>query len=463
MLPFSIIPYGSAAHIITPGRGGWHKITDDIGVEVITRVGVQFRTKRGGWYTITMEGWGTHAGYLPPRAILTIRHDSPQPTLGLLRPYGDPSDYSGGGGQGIDACGAPGTVHDHDSVMQRCPVGLYDMATGKLRAIGTIAVAGYYRGTRGWPYNKVTQPPDYCVWMTADKYDDRRNAADATPIPAYGLDLRARVLAFQAYDLQHFIRAFRFGLRIPHDKFVQADLRALLRDAELAWDKSRTDAIWSMTGGLGNSNIGREFAWVLYLAAVVERMDNRLVAKARDLLGLGFASRLRKVARHVAHVETGILQRFVEGMSASPYPYGPAPASGVPVGAGIGLTQHLEACAQIVALEAAGMKRETLKLARTILLAKRRLKWINTDTGNAEGGGWHGPAEDQAWPAIGVLLRLDRRAGILAALGHKVVGDSGNWIGPFLTLDYVLAALQASPEKGKNAWAIAELEKRRVL
>lgn len=473
MTSLRITPFGRPT-VSRTLRPGWNRLDTDIGVQWERGAdAVQFRCARGGWYAIRVVFPGAgpfdsdrvweHEGYLPPRAILTVRPDSPPPNLGLLRVVGDPSDYSGGGGQGIDACGAPGTVHDHDATMQRHACGLYDMATGKLRDAKLVPVAGYYRMSRGidprLATNKVACLPDYSQPASADIYDDGRVPRDATAIPAAGAELRASVLRWQAFDDQHLIRAYRFALLHLDDPFIQADLRAICRDAEVAWDEARTNAILASPGGKGHPAIGRAFAWVLYAAATEEKLGNRLIAAARDLFGIGFASRLRKVARHVAHRDTGILQRFVEGMSGSPYPYGPFPASGVAVGKQIGLTQHLEACATIVALEAAGMKREALKLARTILLASNRQKWINTDTGKPEGGGWHGPADDQAWPAIGALLRMDRRSGLEAAMNHKVVAAGGAWVGPFLTLDLQLKALKASPERGKNAWAIAEIEK----
>lgn len=457
----TLTPHGQPTVQKTVGVG-WTRLASDIGVYGERGLApVQVRTARGGWYTLKVvfdDGtvWGPHSGYLPPRCILTIRPDSPPPTLGLLRPSGDPSDFSAGGGQGIDACGTPGTVHDHDSLTQRNAMGLYDMATGKLLAASAIPVEGYFRGTSGWPWNKVVQFPPYSrKWDPANPYDDRRNAADATTIPNEGLAMREAVLKWCRFDYQHLVRYLRFALLLLDDPFVRADLRSQHRECEKAWDAAREQEILSSAPRKGHGGIGREAAWVGYLAAIVERMDG-LKGKANALLGLGLAARMRRILKHVQHPTSGAFQRFVEGMSASPYPYGPSPNSGVPVGKGIALMQHLEACALIVATYALGMKRECALLCETLLPAPG-LKWWNTDTGKPEGGGWHGPAEDQVWPAIGVWLRVNRRPALEACKKHKVPDKSGAWNGPYSTIPEVVTALKYG-EPGKNRWAIQELE-----
>lgn len=455
MTSIVITPRGSPTFSVSNLRPGWTRLDTDIGVWDYEGLGVQFRTARGGWYAIRVAFPGRvwqAEGYLPPRAILTVRPDSPAPTLGLLRPYGNPWDYNVGSGEGIDACGASGSVHLHDAVMQRHPVGLYDMATGKLRKASQIPTAGYYHLTRG--SGKVTTLPEY-VTKPADPYDDRRFAADVTPIASP--DIREAVLGYQPYDGQHLIRAFRFALLQLTDPIVQDDLRAMLRECEVAWNAAREEAILASPGGRGHAEVGREWAWVAYLAATVERIDGPVGRWLGNLVGSSFTARMRRIARHVANRDTGILQRFVEGMSGSPYPFGDYPASGVPIGQKIGLTQHLEACAQIVTLDALGMKRECIQLAKTIL-GRKQLKWIDTDTGLPQGGGWHGSADDQAWPAIAVLTRHDQRAGYDAAMRHKIPNDLGEWQGPYKSLAEIKSRLASwIGGRGKARWMLEVL------
>lgn len=470
-MKITLTPYGRAtvSRVLAPG---WNRLDTDIGAYTERGLdAVQFRCARGGWYTARVEFddgtvWGPFEGYLQPRAILTVRRDSPLPTHGLLRLVGDKSDFSGGGGFGIDACGSVGTVHDHDAAMQRHNVGLYSMETGKLLAPAEIPREAYYTGPHGYPYGKTTQLAAYCVkWDPSNIYDDRRDAADATAIPSYGVELRATVLAFCAFDYQHLVRYFRFALYLLNTlgaaslcPLVKADLRAALRDCEIAWDSAREANILASAGGFGHADVGREFAWVSYLAAIVERFENPIGRTLGNLIGYSLTARMRRIAKHVAHSQTGILQRFVEGMSGSPYPYGPYPNSGVEEGRGIALTQHLESCAQIVALDALGLKGHALKLCQTILTYPG-LKWWNTDTGHPEGGSWHGPAEDQAWAPLAVYLRLDWRAGLQAITRHKIPTYlGGSWVGPFPTVPMVLVALKNSSETGKTRNAIAEIE-----
>lgn len=453
-----VTPYNQpwAQPILGPGHTG---ITPDLCVYAERGLeAVQFRARRGGWYAIRVAfGSGpiwAHEGYLPPRAILSIRADSPPPTLGLLRPHGDPSDYNGGGGKDIGACGTPAAVHEHDAVMQRNPIGLYDMATGALRSVGSIAVEGYYHGTRGIPWNKVTQAKDYCIPRSTDIYDDYRLPADATAIPPGGETLRQRVLDFQAYDFQHAIRGYTRALTLLHDPLVRADLRAIVRDMELAWPASRTNAILQTTPNVGHAEVGREVAWVAYAAATAEKLENRSLAWLKDVFGVGLAARMRRVYRHVAHRQTGIPQAFVEGMPASPYPYGPKPASGVPMGHGIRLGQHLELCASIVAMDALGLVRECCKLSETVL-PHPGTKWWDTDTG--EPLGWDGPAEDQVWPAIAVWMKHNPRAAEAAAMRHRVPTNGGSWEGPYTDWAQLYEAHTSWSDRGKNAWIIQEM------
>ena len=132
-------------------EAGWNRLGDYWGVHYLPRVGLRFVTSRGIWRSLRVE-WDDGAawegsGYLPPRAILSLRPTSPPPTMGLLRPFGEAWYSDGPGGFGIDPCGEGGLL-EHDSIAQRSPVGLYDMATGALRS--NVPTRGGYNLERGW-------------------------------------------------------------------------------------------------------------------------------------------------------------------------------------------------------------------------------------------------------------------------------------------------------------------------
>lgn len=482
-MQLTLTPYLQPAVVAAPPVG-WQRLGSDIGVQTYPGDIAQIRTAKGGWYYLSIvfgsgRVWNS-SGYLPPNAAVTIRPDSPPPTLGHLRPRGDPSDFAGGGGSGIDACGMPGTVHDHDSTMHRHPVGFFDMVTGRLRDPKTIQLEGYYRITRSYPYNKVGKPPEYTVkYDAANPYDDRRLAADATAIPPGGETLRGQVLNFLAYDGQHLIRAYRFAILLQRDAVVRDDMRTMLRDVELAWPEDRAGSILSGPGGKGHSGVGREVAWCGYLAGMVEDQYPpapalsrwaRALDTVRGWVGLASTAplppyavvpdRFRRILIHVQHTSTGYFQRFVEGMSGSPYPFGPKPNSGVPAGQGIALSQHLEACALVVCCKALKLPRLALKLCKS-LYGQDQLKWINTDTGAREGGGWHESADDQAWGGAAIYVQLDRRAGLEACKRLKIPNDSVSEAerGPFQDLEKIEAAHEAWAARGKNAWILAELRK----
>lgn len=462
-----LTPYGQSPVMRTLARG-WNRLASDIGCELIEGAGVQFRTARGGWYAIKLDDgrrYWEHAGYLPPRAILTIRPDSPAPTLGLLRPHGQPADFNGPGGFEISACGDDGSLHDHDSIMQRCPVALTDMATGKLRAAASVPTAGYYRVTRG--FGKVTTLPEYVgpfvrpADMDASKVDpDWRSPADATAIPAAGAELRAKVLAFLPYDGQHLIRSYRIGMLKLSDPFVRSDLRALSRDAEVAWNAAREGAIRSGPANRGNGEIGREWGWVALLASIVEGFDNPAGRWLGNLFGLTFTARLRRIAVHVQS-PCGLLQRLSFGSFwGSPDPWGSPPAgSGVPKD--VAVAQDLESFVHVVALNALGLRSEAKSLAG-LVLDRPETKWLDSDTGGPRG--IHGPTQDQVWPALAVWLRLDPRAALAAVTKWKVPTFlGGGWAGPFAQVDDVQHALDVSQEQGKVRNACVELAKLRKV
>lgn len=432
---------------------GWNRLASDIGAYTERGVdAVQFRTARGGYYTIKVQFaekvWGPFSGYLAPRAILTVRADSPAPTLGLIRPLG--GDHASAGGEGISACGTKGSLHDHDGMISRCPIGLFSMADGNLRDAKSVPVAGYYRITRGW--NKVQTLPEYVSNATTSPYDDNRVALDATGCPDAAL--RSLVLAQQAPDGQHLIRAFTRALMLD-DPFVRSDLRALLRDAEVAWDAAREASIVSGPRGAGSAECGREAAWVAYLAATVERLDAPVGRWLGNLTGSSFSSRMRRIYAHVQS-PCGLTQRLAFGSFwGSPDPWGVPPGgSGVPQSTDV--AQDLETYSTIVALAALGLKNEALSLCRTVLTSPTA-KWIACSGGQAIG--YHGVAADQAWPAIAVWLRLDRRAALACVTRWKIPTNSGAWNGPYATVPEVRAALDAWSDKGKCAWAETELAK----
>lgn len=451
MTVLTLTPQGGVArqHTLAPG---WNALTPDLGAFHVRGVGTQLRARQGGWYALQVDGWGPHEGYLPPRAILTIRPGSPPPTLGLLRPYGAPWDYNAPGGAGIEPCGTPAAVHAHDGVMQRMPVGLYDMATGELRQASKVQTAWYYALTRGWA--KVTQLPEFCAPLTGDQWDDRRTARDVTPIPSP--DIRQAVLDLLPYDAQHLVRAFRFAIPNLSDPFVQMDLRAMHRDCEVAWNDARTEAILAGPRGQASGECGREFGWVAYLAAIVNSLEPWYSRVPLALDGGGLRGRMRRIAKHVQHRESKLLQRLRFGsFYGSPDPWGGIPAgSGVPKSTDV--AQGIEACIQVVALEALGLKREAIALAQAVLVRPKG-KWLATDT--AEGVGYHGADAHHARFALGALSRIAPRFYREYAARWPVPKPSwqGGSVGPFSDPAAMKAALIAMGNEGVTRWELEAL------
>lgn len=434
-----VTPTGSSPITVTL-KNGWNRITDDIGCAYARGTGVRFVTRRGGEYRIQFGTWD-HAGYLPPRAILTIRPDSPAPTLGLLRPHGNQSDYGGVSGLEIEACGS-GDTHDHDAAMQRCPIGLYDMTTGRLRTQPPPKVDLYYRLDRG--PNKSTTLPEYVKLANpADIYDDNRLPLDATPIS--NTALRAAVLAWWAYNGQHIIRGVRAAIRHLTDPFVAMDVQALAFDASLAWDAQRQQDIEQevVINHGGSIQLGREFGWCSYLFCLAQNGPMR--------------ARMTSIAINASQRRTGILQRNRFGIynTGSPAPWG-APAqggSGVPTN--VDVAQDLECYAQIIALFTMGAVRSAELLSRTVL-SKPLRKWIGTDDG--QGYGVHPVAIDQAWPALGAWA-IDGNAtvAIEAMKRWPIPTQQGGQVGPFGSTSQIRSALIAWNMPGKSAWALAAL------
>lgn len=454
----SLYPQGGVPRQHTLASG-WNALTPDLGAWHIPGAGTQLRARQGGWYRLAVGAWGPHEGYLPPRAILTIRPDSPAPTLGLLRPFGAPWDFNAPGGGGIEPCGTPGTVHDHDAVMQRMPVGLFDMATGELRQASKVPTAGYYALTRGW--GKVTQLPEFCYTLTGDQYDDRRTARDVTPIPSP--DIRQAVLDLLPYDGQHLVRALRFAVLRLDDPFVQMDLRAIHRDCEVAWNDAVSEAILAGPRGQASPDCGREFGWVGYLAAIVNSLEPWYSRVPLALDGGGLRGRIRRIAKHVQHRDSKLLQRLRFGsFYGSPDPWGPVwnpdgtPAGGSGVPRSTDVAQGIEACIQVVALEALGLKREAIALAQAVLRWPTR-KWLATDT--ADGVGYHGSDAHHARFALGALSRIAPRFYFEYAARWPVPKSAnlGGTVGPFPDPAAMKAALIAMQNPGVTRWELEAL------
>lgn len=460
MTPVSVTPHGGTT--ATASAVGWTRLASDLGVQVYPDGAVQFRAARGGWYTIRVAFPGRlwqAEGYLPPRAFPTIRPDSPAATLGLLRPFGHDYDWSDGGVQGISPCGEPGTVHDHDGIMQRHAVGLFDMATGKLRDPDSVPRAGYYRLTRGW--SKVSQLPEFCGQAVFSSDPDARAPRDATSIPADGAALRSAVLAWYPINGEHLERAFAHALLLLGDPIVRDDLRAIACDVRVAWDAAREAEIKTLPQGWGCGDTGRDFAHSGYILAVCERMENPVGRWLGNLVGTSATARMRRIAKHVQHKKTKLLQRLQEAwFYGQPHPWGdprppPLGVSGSGVAHGVDVAQKIEADLQVVTLEALGLKREAAMLARAVLAGGPfgKMKWLSTDTGI--GVGVHGPDSFHVWPALGAWARVEREPAIAAMKLWPVPKsiDKGGTHGPFSNRDDLLAALRAAKQPGLTRWA----------
>lgn len=461
MTPVSVTPHGGTT--ATARAVGWTRLASDLGVQVYPDGAVQFRAARGGWYTIRVAFPGRlwqAEGYLPPRAILTVRPDSPAPTLGLLRPFGHDYDWSTGGVQGISPCGEPGTVHDHDGIVQRHAVGLFDMATGKLRDPDSVPRAGYYRLTRGW--SKVSQLPEFCGPSLVSTDPDARAPRDATSIPSAGFALRSEVLDWYPINGEHLERAFSRGLLLLSDPIVRDDMRAIACDVRVAWDSAREAEIKTLPPGWGCGDTGRDFAHSGYLLAICEAMENPVGRWLGNLVGVTPTARMRRIAKHVQHRVSKLLQRLQSSwFYGNPHPWPilpsgqPAPAGNSGVNPAVDVAQKIEADLQVVTLEALGMKREMVMLARVLLAGGPfgKMKWLSTDTGI--GVGVHGPDSFHVWPALGAWARVEREPAIAAMKLWPVPKspDKGGTHGPFSNRDDLLAALRAAKQPGLTKWA----------
>lgn len=319
---------------------------------------------------------------MPARGILTLR---PTTTTHLV-PFafnGDYSDFESGNANGINPHGDDDPVDVHDRIMQRCPVGRYNVATGEL----------------------IT-----------------------TPVPGYVLDGRSscgpypeRAWPHLAYNGEHLIRAYRVALRHLKDPFVKLDLQALLADARLFWEPYG-EKILSGPGGQGHGYVGRSWSWFAYLASFV---DDCMV---------DFAER---VAQHVMDPVTKRTQRLRQGdFHGNPDPWA---QSGVP--AGVDVCQDFEEYHKVTVFAALDRPDIARAIARSVL-AKPLAKWIRWDDG--KGVGIYPADNAQAWAALGTLAEIDRDLAIEYAkrwtIPHHYNGSS---VGPFQDLAPTRAALLA--------------------
>lgn len=331
---------------------------------------------------------------MPARGILTIR-----PTTTHLTPFainGDFSDFSGGGAMGIDPFGVDACITVHDRVMQRCPVGRYDLDTGKRI---TTPVDGYH-------LSGTAECPPY-------------------PAPAW---------PWVEYDGEHRVRAYRFGLRHLDDPWVKLDLRALLDDSMLFW-RPYGEQILSGPSGRGHGYAGRSLAWTMLLSHHIGTDSE--------------AQFLSNVDMHVTVHGTGSPQRLVnpathggQGFYGSPHPW---TESQVP--ANVDVMQDFEMSHLICAREAIGNPGWAEKLADTVLARPKR-KWLDANTG--EGVGIHYADPVQAWIGLGALARINKDKAIEYAKRWPIPKPvwQGGSIGPYPDLGAIRAALWAAEMPG---------------
>ena len=340
---------------------------------------------------------------MPSRGILTIRPETPDGSLipGTSRPgLGFAEDFRGGGAEGIDPCGQ-GSLLQHDRVMQRCAIGLYDLRTGKAPVAFN---AGAYDLVR------FKGPKGY--------------SAPASPKP---------------FDGQHLVAAYCHAIANADEPYVQMDLRALAYDCSLAWNAAREAQMTSGATGKGHGNVGREFAWVSYVAVLAQ--DRQLIA------------RMRRIALHVV-MPWGGLQRLVEGVykGGSPDPW---EVSKVPHG--IDVTQDFENYHTIVALHALGLEAMASKLANAVCAAPGYKKWLNANTGLPIPECIHGGDHEQVLAAIGTQPAEWVKTAIVKHRipRHKNFGGSNE---PTGNLGLSEAQLMDYATPGKTAWVLRKID-----
>lgn len=338
---------------------------------------------------------------MPARGILTIR-----PTTTHLTPFafhGDWSDFSGGGAMGVNPWGDDDPIEVHDRIMQRCPVGRYDIATGQ-------------------PI--LTPVPGY-------------NLSGFAPCPGYA---NAKPPAIE-YDGEHRSRAYRVAVRHLADPFVLADMRALHEDAALFW---RPYAQSVLMGPMqhGHGYVGRSAAWFAFSAAEIEHH--------RD------CELMRDVYCYTINPATGSPQRLKQGQFyGSPDPWGDPDHGGSGVPAGVDVFQDIEQYHTIAALYVLGMYVEAEKLADTVLAYPKK-KWIRCD--NGEGVGEDYAEIEQAWIGLGALARINP-AKARAYMKRWPIRHpyNGSQVGPFQDPASIKAALVAWNCIGKTRLALEVL------
>lgn len=324
---------------------------------------------------------------MPARGMLTIRRE----TEHLTPTVAHADDFRSGGGWGIDPFGR-GSLLEHDRIVQRCALGLYDVDTG---------------------WSKQVEPNAY-------------NLTRFAALPGYPVASEPR-----PFDGQHLVRAVRVAMGNRDDAFVRMDLAAIAYDASLAWSEGFERQILAMPGGRGHGACGREWAWVAWVAAL---------ARDRKL-----ANRMRRIAEHVAQPWGGLLRQAQPWYHGSPHPWGSQPA-GSDVPDGVDVAQDIECYHSILALEEIGCRELASRLADSVL-AKPLRKWINADTG--EGVGSRYAALDQVWIGLSSLATFDLPRAVEYAKAWPVMTPGGSQIGPFDQLADTRKALIAWNQPGK--------------
>lgn len=381
-------------------RNGWTQLGPHIGFHQLPGNIRRYVTNAEGVYEV--EG---QTGYLPARAILTKRPNSPSATVGLLRPWGNPDDYRAAGGQEISPCGDGASIHVHDSIMQRSPVALRDMTTGVLLLAQDILMPedGYHQDGS----NLLPGFPSNPNWP------------------------------WKRYDLQHLIRAFRAAILRMGDPAVQLDLQDLQLDAFLYWTAAKEAEIMAAPGGQGSWEMGRAWAWSAYLACVTGNQE--------------YMARMRRIAQHVVN-PLGILQRKMFGsFFGSPDTWGSVATGGSGVDPSIIVAQDIECAMEVVALHFLGLTDLATRLFQTVFAYPKR-KWIDISTGN--GVGVHGADSFNVWfalPMCGAEPSYMREVASKWGVPRNV--NLGGVNPPAATIAGTIQQLKNWNEPGKSLWA----------
>jgi len=382
---------------------GWNPITPTLGCHYIKDVGARFYSKTRALVKLKVYNIDTSYQF-EARGLCSIRPDTVALTQYVFSGTG-PEDFRAGSAMGINPCGDPGSLHNHDAIMRRCPIGLYDMSSGRSLGVSNVDPAGYdlvrFSQIKGFEANQGLKP----------------------------------------YDGQHLIRAYRIGLLLLRDPFVKMDLKAILLDAKIVWSP-RATAILKGASGVGTGNTGREFAWVTYLAFILD-----------DTV---FLEKMKSVIKHIINPNTGLIQQLKNNeFWGSPHPWAVPPGgSGVPITTTV--AQDIEACMCVMIFCKTGLIDEAKKLAATILSRPKR-KWINFLTG--EGEGLHYADTSHPWFALGALAQVAPEIAKQYALMWPVPKPTwmGGSNGPYKTLPEVKAALVKWEDPGKTRWMIEAL------